>query len=264
LKPATERGFLRRLQGMLPPGCQPVLVTDAGFRTPWFKAVERMQWYWVARIRHRHFVQFPGQTWHSCKRLHGKASERPRCLGEALLTQTRAHRCTLVLYRGPAQGRHCFNAHGERAQRGQKYARSAREPWLLATNLPRTRALAQKVVRLYRARMQIEEAFRDLKSARFGLALGYQRTGKADRLAMLLLIAALAMMVLWLIGMVARQRNLSRHYQANTERRRGVLSVIFLAMRVIDRGGQTFTMAQLASAWRCIQDLNAACWGSES
>jgi hypothetical protein len=120
------------------------------------------------------------------------------------------------------------------------------------------------VVRLYRARMQIEEAFRDLKSARFGLALGYQRTGKADRLAMLLLIAALAMMVLWLIGMVARQRNLSRHYQANTERRRGVLSVIFLAMRVIDRGGQTFTMAQLASAWRCIQDLNAACWGSES
>ena len=67
-----------------------------------------------------------------------------------------------------------------------------------------TRTLAKKVVRLYRARMQIDEAFRDLKSPRFGLALEYPRTGEANRLAMWLLIAALATIVLWLIGMAVR------------------------------------------------------------
>ncbi|MEZ5444880.1 MAG: transposase [Gammaproteobacteria bacterium] len=57
LKADTQERFLQRLKALLPAGCVPVLVTDAGFRTPWFKAVERMKWYWVARIRHRHFVR---------------------------------------------------------------------------------------------------------------------------------------------------------------------------------------------------------------
>jgi hypothetical protein len=33
-KPKVHEQFLKTLQKMLPPRCRPILVTDAGFRTP--------------------------------------------------------------------------------------------------------------------------------------------------------------------------------------------------------------------------------------
>lgn len=32
-------------------------VTDAGFRSPWFRAVEKLGWYWLGRLRHRTLVK---------------------------------------------------------------------------------------------------------------------------------------------------------------------------------------------------------------
>jgi hypothetical protein len=50
---------------------------------------------------------------------------------------------------------------------------------------------------IYLTRMQIEEAFRDLKSERYGLGLSASQTRVvAHRLAVLLLIEALALLVL--------------------------------------------------------------------
>ena len=49
---------------------------------------------------------------------------------------------------------------------------------------------------IYRTRMQIEEAFRDLKSERYGLGLSASQTRVDHRLAVLLLIGALALLVL--------------------------------------------------------------------
>ncbi|MCW8992136.1 MAG: transposase, partial [Gammaproteobacteria bacterium] len=46
-KPATHKSFLNQLKKILPEGCHPILVTDAGFRTPWFKLVEELGWDWV-------------------------------------------------------------------------------------------------------------------------------------------------------------------------------------------------------------------------
>jgi hypothetical protein len=40
--PKAEWCFLQRLRAVLPPGTRPVLVTDAGFRAPWCRAVERL------------------------------------------------------------------------------------------------------------------------------------------------------------------------------------------------------------------------------
>lgn len=42
---------------MLPPNCRAIFVTDAGFRTPWFKQVKAFGWDWVGRIRNRHEVK---------------------------------------------------------------------------------------------------------------------------------------------------------------------------------------------------------------
>jgi hypothetical protein len=47
-----------------------------------------------------------------------------------------------------------------------------RDPWLLSTSLNMTRRLGKQAVSIYRARMQIEEEFRNMKSRAFGL--GYE------------------------------------------------------------------------------------------
>jgi len=43
----VQTAFLRRLQQLLPAESRPILITDAGFRVPWFRAVETMGWHWV-------------------------------------------------------------------------------------------------------------------------------------------------------------------------------------------------------------------------
>ncbi|TAL90416.1 MAG: IS4 family transposase, partial [Rhodanobacter sp.] len=55
--PAAEKQFLQRLATVIPEGVQPILVTDAGFRAPWFRAVEAMGWHWLGRLRHRTLVK---------------------------------------------------------------------------------------------------------------------------------------------------------------------------------------------------------------
>ncbi len=140
-------------------------------------------------------------------------------------------------------------------------ARGAREAWVLASNLPVSYKFAGKVVRIYRQRMQIEASFRDLKGARLGLGLEFHRSRDPKRLAILLLIATLALRVMWLIGWIARERGLARQYQANTVRHREVLSVVYLGMRVIERTNLEFTVAELDNAWQSVAMFNAKTGG---
>ena len=164
-----------------------------------------------------------------------------------------------MIYKGKPKGRHEINRYGKRSrsQRSEKAARAACEPWILAANLPAGHKLAHSVIQIYRQRMQIEESFRDMKSARFGLALEFHRSRDPQRLAILLLILALALLVLWLIGSIAKERGLMRHYQANTVRYRDVLSVIFLGIRIIEQAQDHFTDDELRAAWRSVHRINA-------
>ena len=64
----VEKRFLERLKRIVPVGCCPILVSDAGFRTPWLSLVASMGWYYVGRIRHRHLVRGADQlAWQSNK-----------------------------------------------------------------------------------------------------------------------------------------------------------------------------------------------------
>jgi hypothetical protein len=49
----VKKRFLAALKEVLPEGCRPIRVTDAGFRGPWFKAVKHLGWDGVSRIRNR-------------------------------------------------------------------------------------------------------------------------------------------------------------------------------------------------------------------
>jgi hypothetical protein len=251
-KLATHRWFLHQLKAILPPQCRPILVTDAGFRTTWFKLVLSMGWDYVGRVRNRHYMRWEhGGRWFDAKRCYQEASSRPRYLGAGVLTQRNEVHCQFVIYQGKPQGRKHLNRLGEVAENSdsRKKAAAQREPWLLATSLPVTTKLAKNVVAIYRMRMSIEEGFRDLKSHRHGLGLAYHRTHSAERLQMLLLVATLAMMVIWLLGMAAVLKDIHYQYQANSVRYKRVLSVVFIGLKMIREQRIQLTQQDMHKAW---------------
>lgn len=88
-----------------------------------------------------------------------------------------------------------------RSKQSLKFAAREREPWLLASSLSLGPSPAAQIVAGYRLRMHIEEGLRDTKSTRYGFGLEQSLTHRPERLAILLLIAALATFMCWLIGL---------------------------------------------------------------
>lgn len=251
LKPKVERRFLATLKRLLPADCRPIVVTDAGFRNPWFTAVEKLGWDWIGRVRHRTYVALAGHAFQPGKSLHSQATTTPKALGEAHLARSNPITCQLVLYKAKAKGRTQRNRAGKRARTSHsvQQAQSQREPWMLATSLPHSATLAKRVVHLYRTRMHIEEAFRDIKSPRFGLSIEWHFTNRVERLQMLLLIAALTVFVAWLLGKSIELLQQHRHYQANTVRSRNVLSTVFLGLRVVHDAYAIITASSVREAY---------------
>jgi len=251
-KLATHHQFLDQLKAVLPIGCEPIVVTDAGFRTTWFRLIDALGWDWVGRVRNRHHMRWlRGGPWFDAKKCYQKATGRPRFLGEGILTKRNQLTCCFVAYRGKRQGRKHKNRLGDVAKNAhsRKQAAGQREPWLLATSLPVTSTMAKKVVQFYRLRMQIEEGFRDIKSHRFGLSLAYHRTSSVERLHILLLIAALALMVIWLLGMATILLDKHYQFQANSVRHKKVLSIIFIGCQMVNDTRTVLTSSDIQAAW---------------
>jgi hypothetical protein len=234
--PRTHRRFLAHLHAVLPATCAPILVTDAGFRGPWFREVERYGWAWIGRVRnqikYRH-ERSDATTWASTKTLYAGATPTPRYLGRGLLSRRQAYACELYLVRRYRRGRgRPRKAHGQ-SSAARRCRQLHKDPWLLATSLPHSTGAARHVTRLYALRMKIEEGIRDTKDARWGFALRYARSRRAERMEVLLLLAALGTVACWLAGLGAEAHKWGRHFQANTLRRRTGLSTVFVGRQVL-------------------------------
>ena len=118
----------------------------------------------------------------------------------------------------------------------KKHAKRERESWLIVSSLSPKVISARKIMKAYKTRMQIEEAFRDLKNTRNGFSLRHCRSHQLGRLNIALLIAALGMFVLWIIGLAAKNKNLQYSFQANTEKRWDVLSTVTIGWQVLQQG----------------------------
>ena len=86
--PRTHRRFLQHRRAVLPEGCAPSLGTDAGFRGPWFREVERFGWGWIGRVRNQvtyRLVDDGGAAGDraSTEALYAGATPTPRHLGRA-------------------------------------------------------------------------------------------------------------------------------------------------------------------------------------
>lgn len=141
----------------------------------------------------------------------------------------------MVLYKQKRQGRADLTRQG-RPRRSKKvltHKKSAHDPWLLSTSLPRRQQLAKRIVTIYRTRMQIEEGFRDMKSSRFGLGFEQNDTRQIRRMTILILLTTLANWILVILGMATIISGQHRQYQANTTRHKNVLSLPFIGLRVV-------------------------------
>ncbi|MGB1322912.1 MAG: IS4 family transposase [Vibrio gallaecicus] len=232
----AHRCFLQELARVLPPECVPLMVTDAGFKNPWFRAVEKQGWYWLSRVRGQvTYSTVDYDNWSSISRLNEIATSRSRYLGRCRLARSKPITCELYLYKGKSKGRKnqrstTTNSHHPNSA---SYSRSAKEAWVLATNLPEKKFKPIQLVNLYQKRMQIEETFRDLKSPAYGLGLRHSRTRCPKRFNVMLLIALVLQLVLWWVGFFAQSKGWQKHFQANTIRNKNVLSTIRLGKEVL-------------------------------
>lgn len=244
--PAVHTAFLARLKSMLPAGCQPIAITDAGFRSPWFRAVEAIGWHWVGRSRNRDMVRPHGSAhtaWQGCKRLYARATGKALDLGLFDCVRNRPHVHRLVLIKNAAKGRIMPNVNGARSRsnHSKKQAKAQSEPWLLAASTSLAHLSADAIVAIYAQRMQIEQSFRDTKNARFGLGLSNSGSRTPERLAVLALIASVAEFALRLIGQCAINHHLQYDLQLTNRKTRPELSVIRVGKLLVDSALSRFT-----------------------
>ena len=236
-KREVEQRFLARLAAILPSGCTPILIADAGFRGPFCQAVLALGWHFVIRLRSTCHVRLGtdevGGDFH---RFYEQATSRPKALGwgEFAPQGTRTEARFILYKKKPSPKKPSQKPpRGKRRRSGSqsKAKRGAVEPWLLATSLPH--ASAATICDLYATRMQIEETFRDTKNHRFGWSLQDARYRSTRRLDILFLLIALAMLMVTLLGSAAEAAQRHLGYQSNSIKTRRVLSWFVLGNCII-------------------------------
>lgn len=235
--PGVHKRFLQKIKKILPNMCIPTIITDAGFCKPWFKLVRDIGWDYIGRVRgNRCFRVNDGKNiWHNYADYRQSVSERSlEYLGEGELSKDEPLNTHFYLTKLPKKYRVSLNKFKKkgRYKRDIEHSKAAREPWLLVTSLKRR---ADSIVALYFYRMEIEEGFRDLKSSQFGFSFEHAYSIKIRRIQVLLMIAMLAAYILFFIGWCAEELQWHYQFQANTNKKRRVLSLFYLGCRVIKK-----------------------------
>lgn len=231
--PKVHKAFLENLKSVLPENCCPCIITDAGFKTPWFKEVIGLGWNYIGRVRG--LIQYDdGNGFQTIKNLFAQASNVPRYLGNYLLAKTGCLTTHFYLYKEEPKGRHKWtktkNISKDKASK--KYGDGHNEPWVLVSSLLE-KGGEQKIIKKFKTRMSIEESFRDTKSVEFGFSMRENRTIKSERYIVWLMLAALGSLIAWVVGYAGEQQKLHYDFQANTYRHRRVLSFFYLGCQII-------------------------------
>ena len=181
----VHKEFLASLKNILPVCEAPVIVTDAGFRGPWFKAVRDLGWDFVGRLRNKNLVCMDGSNvWQLSSILFKKATGKPKHLGRAMLTRKGKIPVHIVGYKSKSKQRHKLNLNKKISASGKskRHSTAAKEPWILVTSLPQSRFNPNHIVNIYRQRMRIEENFRDTKCPHYGMGLKKSLTKTPERM----------------------------------------------------------------------------------
>lgn len=251
----THKQFLMTLKKIIPDVCTPIIMTDAGFRNPWFQLIRNFGWDFIGRIRNKtQYRKVNEPLWKPIKTLYLMATRQTSYVGNVFLSKSNSLNCYFYLKSQEKKNRVKRNLAGKKIQCSvsKKHEKRENEPWLLASSLSPQEISENEITMLYKKRMQIEESFRDLKNTRNGFGLRHCRSFSAERLNVALLIASLAMLVLWIIGVAAKNSNVHYSFQANTEKNRNILSNFMIGWQALMRDDIQLTKKELMTAFDII------------
>jgi DDE family transposase len=181
------------------------------------------------------------------------ATPKPTALGKVQWVRRHPLPAFLVLVRQSRKGRQRCNPSGRicQSQHSRKQARREKEPWLLVASLSLQSFTARQIMKLYQARMQIEEGFRDSKSYSSGLGLAQANRMSQQRRANLL-IAALAAFLLWCIGVAGKNQPIAKQVRVNSSSKRESYSLLFLARLLLRQPAFRLLPSQI---WRSLATI---------
>lgn len=213
---------------------QIVLVTDAGFYSSWFNQVNKKGWDYVGRIRGTVKLQRQDSVeWETVPELYSFATPKAQCLGQATLGKDKKSTTgngALFLVKKNRKGRQKPLNKKRYPEQEKQYEQMYKDPWLLISSIDTPKAAY--IVSIYAMRMQIEQNFRDIKNNHHGFGLEDSGTKDLMRLSNLLLIATVAILMALMIGLAGEQNRIHLKYQANTIKKRRVLSLNYLGIRI--------------------------------
>lgn len=260
-KPKVHMLFLKLLKEILPNDCKPIILTDAGFRNPWFKLVLSFGWDYIGRIRQNTTCRkLNNIDWIHVKELYKSANLKAKHLGLFHLAKCNSLETNLYVIKEKHKNRIKKNLAGKkiRCSSSLKHEKREAEPLLLASSLSHDKISSKQIVKIYQKRMQIEEGFRDLKNQRSGFSLRQNRSMSLGRLSVALLIGAIAMLILWVLGIATKKRKLHFHFQANSIKNQNVLSIFMIGWQVLEEGKILFTQNQINQALSLLQEAQYA------
>lgn len=228
--------FIEQLSSCVPEGREILIIMDAGFGEEWFAAIESKGWNWLVRARGKKFIKLTDEhEWVDARELYSMGSSRAKEYSNAYITKKMPRSCRVIIKGLSSQK--SMRKKPKKTPRNYNsgsgnYQRSAKEPWVLVTNLPKTYN-ATKIINYYKKRMQIEESFRDIKSHQFGLSARYMRTLSIYRWAISMLLAAIVQVTLWIIGVIGHHQGMQAYFQVNTVRDKKVFSYFYLGQLIV-------------------------------
>jgi len=194
---AHEDALLCRLREVLPPEVEVTVIADRGFcDTKLLNLLEHeLGFGYVIRLRSNIWVTSKGGECRQARDWVG-AGGKARTLRGATVTAEGYPVATVVCLQDKAM----------------------QEPWCLVASDPK--AGSRELAKLYGQRWGIETWFRDTKTLRFGLGMSAIRTRDTARRDRLFLLAALAVVLMTLLGAAGESLGYDRMLKSNTVKRR--------------------------------------------
>ncbi|NDL01403.1 IS4 family transposase [Photorhabdus bodei] len=230
-----QNQFLDSLAKAVSSDARVIIVTDAGFKSPWFRHIASLGWDFIGRIRNNvqfHLADSP-EIWLKISDCPGTIT--PKYMGAGTLVKEKKNRINghFYTYKKLPKGRKSKRSKGRPmyTKTDNEYRQSAKEAWLIFSSIDDLKP--REIIKLYSRRMQIEQNFRDEKSERFGFGLRASHSRSAGRMRVLSLLATLSTIALWLIGYHVENKGLHLRYQANSIKSQRVISYLTLAENVL-------------------------------
>jgi len=226
--------FIEHLSSCIPQDREVLIIMDAGF----------------------------GEDWSDARELYSIATTRVKHCDDAYITKkSPRHRCAIINRQLPTTpaAKKPKNLPKNYNSANGNYLRSAKEPWILATNLP-AHYTPSNIVNAYKKRMQIEESFRDVKSHQFGLSVRYIRIVSIYRWSIAMLLSAIVQVMLWMIGVIGHHQGMQAYFQVNTVRDKKLFSYFYLGQLIVQYNMLDEVMLRCDDVLKAIEEELARDW----